>query len=260
MLVISTLVHQLISTFTYYKLEKIDILAIGIHPDDVELSASGTLLRHAAQGKSFGILDLSRGELGTRGTPEIREKEAIEAANLLGARFRETLDIPDGLFTYHPDHWLHIVRVIRQYQPDIVLCNALDDRHPDHGRAAKMTADACFYAGLEKIETCDAQGKPQPKWRPKAVYHYIQDKQLVPDFVVDITPWFEQKMQAILTFRSQFYDPTGEAPPNTPISGKDFLEFMQAKGRVFGRSILVPYAEGFLVSRTPGVNDLFDLQ
>lgn len=241
-------------------MNKVDILAIGIHPDDVELSASGTLLRHAAEGKTFGILDLSRGELGTRGTAEIRAEEAAEAARLLGARFRTTLDIPDGLFTYHPDHWLRIVAVIRQCQPEIVLCNALDDRHPDHGRAAKMTTDACFYAGLEKIETLDAQGNPQQKWRPNAVYHYIQDKQLTPDFVVDITPWFEQKMQAILAFRSQFFDPMSEVPPNTPISGKDFLAFMEAKGRVLGRSIQVSYAEGFQVSRIPGVKSLFDLQ
>jgi len=237
---------------------KVDILAIGIHPDDVELSASGTLLRHAAQGHTFGLLDLSRGELGTRGTPEIREQEAIASAQLLGATFRQTLDVPDGLFTYHPDHIVDIVRVIRACQPDIVLCNALDDRHPDHGRAAKMTADACFYSGLEKIETRDATGQLQPKWRPQAVYHYIQDRQLTPDFVVDITPWFEQKIQAILTFRSQFFDPEG-AEPNTPISGKDFLDFMEAKARVFGRSIQVQYAEGFQLSRVPGVRDLFDL-
>lgn len=237
---------------------KVDILAIGIHPDDVELSASGTLLRHAAQGRSFGLLDLSRGELGTRGTPEIRAAEAEASARLLGAAFRRTLNVPDGLFIYHPDHIVDIVRVIRECRPDIVLCNAPDDRHPDHGRAAKMTADACFYAGLEKIETLDEAGQPLPKWRPSAVYHYVQDKQLAPDFVVDITPWFEQKMQAILTFRSQFFDPEG-AVPNTPISGKDFLDFMEAKARVFGRSIQAQYAEGFCFSRTPGVRDLFDL-
>jgi len=237
---------------------KVDILAIGIHPDDVELSASGTLLRHAAQGRTFGLLDLSRGELGTRGTPEIRAREAAASAQLMGAAFRQTLDVPDGLFVYHPDHIIDIVRVIRECQPKIVLCNAPDDRHPDHGRASKMTADACFYAGLEKIDTRNAAGQLQTKWRPQAVYHYIQDKQLTPDFVVDITPWFPRKMEAILTFRSQFYDPEG-AEPNTPISGKDFLAFMEAKGRVFGRSIGVEYAEGFCVSRTPGVHDLFDL-
>lgn len=236
----------------------IDILAVGIHPDDVELSCSGTLLRHTAQGKTFGLLDLSRGELGTRGTPEIRRREALESARLLGAAFRETLDIPDGLFTHHPDNWLEIVRVLRQYRPEIVLCNAPDDRHPDHGRAAKMVADACFYAGLEKIETFDNEENKQEKWRPRAVYHYIQDVQLTPDFVVDITPWFARKMEAIRAFRSQFYDP-GDESPNTPISGKDFLDFMEAKARVFGRPIQVEFAEGFICARTPGVGDLFDL-
>lgn len=237
---------------------KIDILAIGIHPDDVELSAAGTLLKHAAAGRSFGILDLSRGELGTRGTAEIRAQEAHDAARLLGAAFRVIADVPDGLFTHTPEQWMKVVRYIRQFQPEIVLCNAPADRHPDHGRAAKMVADACFYAGLEKIETFDEEGRPQAKWRPKAVYHYIQDQQLTPDFVVDITPYFEQKMQAILAFKSQFYQPDGAAP-NTPISGKDFLDFMEAKMRVFGRPVQVTYAEGFICARTPGVNDLFDL-
>lgn len=237
---------------------KLDILAVGIHPDDVELSASGTLLRHAALGKTFGLLDLSRGELGTRGTPEIRAEEAATSARLLGAQVRETLDIPDGLFVDSPEHRLKIIRVLRKYQPDIVLCNALTDRHPDHGRAAKMVAEACFYAGLPRIETFDNEGNKQEKWRPKAVYHYIQDEQLTPDFVVDISPWFARKMEAILSFRSQFYDPNG-TEPNTPISGKDFLAFMEAKGRVFGRSIQAEYAEGFNVARTPGVGNLFDL-
>jgi N-acetylglucosamine malate deacetylase 1 len=237
---------------------KIDILAIGIHPDDVELCVAGTLLRHAAQGRTFGILDLSRGELGTRGTPEIRVQEAANAAKLLGAAFRETLDIPDGFFTHTPENWLKIVRVIRACRPDIVLINAPDDRHPDHGRAAKLEADACFYAGLEKIETFDNEGNKQEKWRPKAVYHYVQDKHLTPDFVVEITPYFRQKTEAILCFRSQFFDPTGEAP-NTPISGKDFLEYLEAKAKVFGRSIQAEYAEGFIFSRTPAIADLFDL-
>ena len=165
---------------------KIDILAIGIHPDDVELSSSGTLLRHAAQGKTFGILDLSQGELGTRGTAKIRAAEAAEAAKIWGTSFRKTFDIPDGLVESKPENWLKIVSVLRACRPEIVLCNAPDDRHPDHGRAARMTLDACFYAGLEKIETFDSEGVKQEKWRPKAVYHYIQDKQLDPDFVVEI--------------------------------------------------------------------------
>ncbi len=240
---------------------KTDILAIGIHPDDVELSASGTLLRQVALGYSFGLLDLSLGELGSRGTPELRREEAAAAARILGAAFREHLDLPDGFFEHSPENMLKIVRSIRAHRPEIVLCNAPDDRHPDHGRAAKLVADACFYSGLIKIDTLDDTGAPQAAWRPKAVYHYIQDKQLVPDFVVDITPWFEKKMQAILAFSSQFYDPNnpGEGP-QTPISGKEFLDFMEAKARVFGRPAQVKYAEGFICSRTPAVDDLFSLK
>lgn len=240
---------------------KTDILAIGIHPDDVELSASGTLLRHAALGHSFGLLDLSLGELGSRGTPELRRAEAEASARILGAAFREQLDLPDGFFAHSPENMLKIVRSIRAHRPEIVLCNAPDDRHPDHGRAAKLVADACFYSGLIRIDTSDDTGAPQSAWRPKAVYHYIQDKQLVPDFVVDITPWFEKKMQAILAFSSQFYDPNNpDEGPQTPISGKDFLDFMEAKARVFGRPAQVKYAEGFICSRTPAVDDLFSLK
>lgn len=238
---------------------KIDILAIGIHPDDVELSASGTLLRHADQGYSFGLLDLTRGELGTRGNADLRTSEAMESARLLGAAFREQLDLPDGLFVYSPENLLKIIRSIRASQPDIVLCNAPDDRHPDHGRSAKLVADACFYAGLPKIEMLTQTGSPLPAWRPRAVYHYVQDKQLQPDFVVDITPFFERKMEAILTFRSQFYDEENPDGPQTPISGKDFLDFMKAKAAVFGRPAHYQYAEGFICARTPGVKNLFDL-
>jgi bacillithiol biosynthesis deacetylase BshB1 len=237
---------------------KVDILAIGIHPDDVELSASGALLRHAAMGLRFGLLDLSAGELGTRGSAETRAVEAARAAAILGAAFRETLDIPDGYFIHEPEQWLKIVRVIRDCQPDIVLCNAPDDRHPDHGRAAKMTLDACFYAGLDKISTTDRDGYLQAKWRPRAVYHYIQDRQLTPDFVVDITPFWDKKMEAIRAFRSQFFDPDSQEP-KTPISGADFMAFMEAKARVFGRPIMAEYAEGFIAPRTPGVQNLMEL-
>ncbi|MDX2136436.1 MAG: bacillithiol biosynthesis deacetylase BshB1 [Saprospiraceae bacterium] len=237
---------------------KVDILAVGIHPDDVELSCSGTLLHHAAMGKTFGMLDLSRGELGTRGTAEVRVAEAEASAHILGAAFREQLRIPDGFFTLTPEHWLPIVQVLRRYRPHVVLCNAPDDRHPDHARAARLVLEACFYAGLEKIETVETDGQAQTKWRPHAVYHYIQDKQLTPDFIVDITPYINRKMESILAFRSQFWDPDS-AQPETPISGREFLEFMKAKNRVFGRPIQVEFAEGFLFSRTPGVNNLFDL-
>lgn len=238
---------------------KTDILAIGIHPDDVELSASGTLLRHAEQGYTFGLLDLSLGELGTRGTPELRTEEAREAAQILGAAFREQLDLPDGLFTWSPENLTKVIQAVRKYRPEIVLCNAVDDRHPDHARSAKLVTDACFYAGLPKIETFGEDGHKQTAHRPKAVYHYIQDKQLTPDFIVDITPWFERKMQAILAFRSQFYDESNPGGPQTPISGKEFLDFMEAKARVFGRPAQVKYAEGFICARTPAVGDLFHL-
>ena len=240
---------------------KVDILAIGVHPDDVELSASGTLLLHAAQGYRFGLLDLTKGELGSRGTPALRTREAQNAAAILGAAFREQLDLEDGFFDHSKENLLKIIRPIRQYQPEIVLCNALDDRHPDHGRAAKLVADACFYAGLAKIGTRDQSQQIQEKWRPKFVYHYVQDKQLTPDFIVDITPYFETKMKAIQAFSSQFYSPGGKKEgPSTPISGEDFLAFMEAKARVFGRPAQVQYAEGFQFSRTPAVTDLFNLK
>jgi N-acetylglucosamine malate deacetylase 1 len=241
---------------------KVDILAIGVHPDDVELSASGTLLRHLARGKTVGLLDLTRGELGTRGTAEIRDQEAQEAATKMGASFRWNLGMADGFFQHTPDNVRKIVQAIRACQPEIVLANALDDRHPDHGRAAKLEADACFYAGLAKIETFDDQGRVQERWRPKAVYHYIQDRNLRPDFTIDISTYMEQKMDLILTFRSQFFLPAaGEYAKelSTPISGKDFMDYMRSKNQAYGRDAGFAYAEAFNVSRTPGVNDLFDL-
>lgn len=239
-------------------LDKIDLLAIGVHPDDVELSAGGTLLLHASMGHTFGILDLSAGELGTRGTPEIRHAEGLEAARILGAKFRHTLDIPDGYFEHHPDQWIKIVRVLRASRPEIVLINAPTDRHPDHGRAAALTLDACFYAGLERIQTMDESGGRQAPFRPKSVYHYIQDKHLSPDFVIDISPFYARKMEAILAFRSQFYHPDAQGP-STPISSEEFMRFMDAKMRVFGRSAQVEYAEGFINTRVPGVKSLFDI-
>ncbi len=240
---------------------KVDILAIGVHPDDVELSCCGTLLRHISLGKMVGLLDLTRGELGSRGSADLRDIEATESATKMGATFRRNLRMADGFFQYTQENLLRIVEIIRWCQPEIVLANAPDDRHPDHGRAAKLTSDACFYAGLLKIET-SFEGQSQAHWRPKAVYHYIQDKNLTPDFVVDITPFMDKKMDLILTFSSQFYLPeTAEydTEPKTPISGKDFFEFVKSKNRVFGRPIGVEFAEGFIAARTPGVSDLFDL-
>lgn len=237
---------------------KVDILAIGIHPDDVELSCCGTLLKHISLGKTAGILDLTKGELGTRGNAELRTKEAMASAKILGVSFREQLDFKDGFFANDEPHQRKIIEQLRKHQPDIVLCNAVNDRHPDHGRAAKLVADACFYSGLAKIDT-SIDGKLQAAWRPKAVYHYIQDQFIHPDFVVDITAFIEKKHEAIMAFSSQFYNPASKEP-ETPISGKDFLENLNAKMSVWGRAIGVQYAEGFTVNRYPGVKNLFDLQ
>jgi bacillithiol biosynthesis deacetylase BshB1 len=236
---------------------KVDILAIGVHPDDVELSCSGTIAKHVAMGKKVGILDLTLGELGTRGTPEIRTKEANDSAKVLGVSFRTQLDLKDGFFQNDPKHQEAIIRQIRKYQPDIVLCNAVRDRHPDHGRAAQLTADACFYSGLARIPT-SLDGAEQKAWRPKAVYNYIQDQYIEPDFVIDVTAYMDIKMKSIMSFASQFYDPKSKEP-QTPISSKEFLEYINSKMSVWGRSIGVAYAEGYTVKRYPGVNSLFDL-
>lgn len=241
---------------------KVDILAIGAHPDDVELSCSGTLLRHLDLGKLVGLLDLTRGELGTRGTAEIRDKEAMDAAKLMGAKFRKNLRMADGFFEYSKENIVKIIKVIRDCQPEIVLANALDDRHPDHGRAAKLIADACYYSGLIKIPTYTDDGKLHDRWRPKALYHYIQDRNLEPDFVVDISPYIDKKMELIQAFRSQFYLPDAaeyEAELDSPISGVDFMKFLRAKARAYGRASGFEYAEGFNVDRTIGITNLFDL-
>lgn len=241
---------------------KVDILAIGVHPDDVELSCSGTLLGQIAKGKKVGLLDLTRGELGTRGTAEIRDQEATNAAKLMGAQFRKNLEMADGFFQYTPENLKKIIQVIRTHQPDIVLANAINDRHPDHGRAAKLTADACFYSGLVKIETRSDTGEIQERWRPQAVYHYIQDYNLEADFVVDISAFIEEKMALIKTFKSQFYVPEAREYSNelsSPISGASFLEFLRAKARAYGRPSSFEFAEGFNVARTIGVKDIFDL-
>lgn len=241
---------------------KTDILAIGVHPDDIELSCGGTLLKQMQLGYSVGLLDLTQGELGTRGNAQIRAAEAAEAARLLGVAFRKNLAMADGFFEHNKENIVAIARVIRQHQPQIVLANALSDRHPDHGRAAKLVADACFFAGLAKIETLDDQGNPQERWRPHAVYHYIQDHNLPADFVVDISEVIDKKIEIVLAFRSQFFAPQSTEftqELNTPISGKEFIDFLRAKARTYGRPAGMEYAEGFNVSRTPGITDLFDL-
>lgn len=237
---------------------KLDILAIGVHPDDVELSCSGTLFKHIALGKKCGILDLTAGELGTRGSAELRMKEAAKAAKILNIKVRENLKMADGFFKNDKEHQLAIIKIIRKYQPEIILCNAVSDRHPDHSRAAHLISEACFYSGLIKVET-KLKGVKQKNWRPKAVYHYIQDRQLKPDFVVDVTEFVDKKMEAIQAFKSQFFDPDSKEP-ESPISVKNFLDVVKAKMTVFGRDAGFEFAEGFTVERTIGVNDLFDLK
>jgi N-acetylglucosamine malate deacetylase 1 len=236
----------------------VDILAIGIHPDDVELSCAGTLLKHMAAGYTAGILDLTRGELGTRGSGELRLKEAAAAAKILGVQFRENLGMEDGFFKNDKVNLFLLVEKIRQHRPKIVLCNAVTDRHPDHGRASEMVSEACFYSGLAKIETAFGKELQQPH-RPQAVYHYIQDRQLKPDLVVDITPFVDKKIESIMAFSSQFFDPNSKEPA-TPISSPEFMEMVKAKMRVFGRDIQVEFAEGFNVERTIGVDDLLMLK
>lgn len=237
----------------------LDILAIGVHPDDVELSCTGTLLHYIGLNKKVGLLDLTRGELGTRGNARIRTEEAMEAAKLMGALIRVQLDMADGFFEHEKENIIPIIEVLRKYRPDIVILNALDDRHPDHGRAAKLSADACYLSGLQKIETFDPQsGQLQEKWRPRVVMHYIQDYYSKPDFVFDITPYFKKKMEIINAFKSQFYDPESKEP-DSPISGKDFLSFLEGRARQMGRPAGIELAEGFHIPRIYGVKDIFDL-
>jgi N-acetylglucosamine malate deacetylase 1 len=241
-------------------LKKVDILAIGVHPDDVELSCVGTLLKHIESGYSVGLCDLTMGELGTRGSGELRLVEAENSRQIMGADFRVNLGMADGFFQNNEDNLRKIICVLRSSQPEIVLANAIRDRHPDHGRAAKLVSDACFYAGLRKIETSDDEGKVQEVWRPKAIYHYIQDRNLKADFVVDISPYIDKKIECIKAFSSQFFMGEGkDTGPQTPISSKDFMDFVKSKNAAYGRDIQVSYAESFTVERTPGVNDLFDL-
>jgi bacillithiol biosynthesis deacetylase BshB1 len=237
---------------------KIDILAIGAHPDDVELSCSGTLMRHISFGKTVGMLDLTRGELGTRGNAEQRRKEAAEGARIIGARFRDNMEFKDGFFENNPEHQLRLIARFRKYCPDIILCNATNDRHPDHGRAAKLVSEAAFYSGLRKVVT-EEEGKEQAPWRPKAIYHYVQDRHMKPDLLIDISPWMNQKIESIKAYTSQFFNP-GSTEPETPISTSQFMEFLIARNRHHGRDIGVDFAEAFTVERCPGVNNLFDLR
>lgn len=236
---------------------KLDILAIGVHPDDIELSCSGTLVKHIAMGKTVGLLDLTQGELGTRGNAEIRKQEADAAFKLMQAACRDNLNLKDGAIENNYEHQQVLIAHLRHYRPDIVLCNAPEDRHPDHGRAAALVADACFYSGLPK-RTSQRQGFAQTAWRPKAVYHYVQDIFLKPDFVIDVTDFIEQKRALIQCYKSQFYNPNS-TEPETPISSPFFLQSIESKMALYGRAIGVAYAEGFITRRYPGVNTLSDL-
>ena len=236
---------------------KLDILAFGAHPDDVELGCAGTILKEISLGKTVGIIDLTRGELGTRGSAEIRDQEATAAAAILGVSARENLEMRDGFFVNDEKHQLEIIKMIRKYRPEIVLCNAIDDRHIDHEKGSKLVSDACFLSGLIKVET-ELDGEAQHPWRPKLVYHYIQWKNIVPDFVVDITGFTDKKTEAILAYSSQFYDANSKEP-ESPITSKNFLESLNYRSRDLGRLTGVDHAEGFTVERYLAVNSLGDL-
>lgn len=235
---------------------KLDILAFASHPDDVELSCSGTLALHGSMGLALGIIDLTEGELGTRGTVARRKEEAKNATKILNLEVRENLKMPDGFFKHSKKNMLAIIRSLRTYRPDIVLANAINDRHPDHGRAARLVADSCFYCGLAKIMIPDAPDlKP---WRPKAIYHYIQSYYIKPDFIVDISDYWEQKLKSIKAFKSQFYDPESREP-ETYISDPGFIKFLEGRASMWGQAIGVKYGEGFTVNREIGVKNIFDL-
>lgn len=236
---------------------KLDILAFGAHPDDVELGCAGTILKEISLEKKVGVVDLTRGELGTRGSAEIRDQEAEAAGKILGLSVRENLSFRDGFFVNNEKHQLEIIKMIRKYQPEIVLCNAIDDRHIDHEKGSKLVSDACFLSGLRKIET-SIDGIAQTAWRPKVVYHYIQWKNIEPDFVVDITGFTEKKIEAILAYRSQFYDANSNEP-ESPITSKNFLESLNYRAQDLGRLIGTEYGEGFTAERYLAVNSLGDL-
>lgn len=236
---------------------KLNILAFGAHPDDVELGCGATIAKEIALGKSVGIVDLTRGELGTRGTAPIRDNEAAAAAKILNVTVRENLGFRDGFFKNDEEHQLEIIKLIRKYQPEIVICNAIKDRHIDHSKGSKLVSDSCFLSGLLKIETI-IDGKLQKPWRPKVVYHYIQWATIQPDFVVDVTGFMDTKIAAIMAYESQFYNPN-TAEPETPITSKNFLESVKYRAQDLGRLINVDFAEGFTVERYLAVNSLSDL-
>jgi len=236
---------------------KLDILSIAAHPDDVELGCAGTIINQIKKGNKVGVADLTRGEMGTRGTPEIRDQEAAEAAKIMGLTVRGNLGFRDVFFKNDELHQLEVVKMLRQYKPEVVITNADEERHPDHARASSLVVQACFMAGLRKIETT-FEGEAQQEWRPKAIYHFIQSTYVSPDFVVDISDTFEDKMRAIKAYSSQFYNPNADEPV-TFISSSQFLQLMELRAVEFGKAIGVKYGEGFTVERFLGVRNLFDL-
>lgn len=236
---------------------KVDVLAIGAHPDDVELAAGGTIIKSVQQGKKVAIVDLTQGELGSRGTIETRYYEAKKAAEIMGVSYRENLKLKDGFFEIEEKSLLKLIQAIRKYQPDIVLANAPSDRHPDHGRGSDFISRACFLSGLLKIETQE-NGENQEKWRPRVVYHYIQDRYLTPDFIVDVSAYKEQKFEAVLAYETQFYQKDMKGP-KTPISGQEFLDSLEARLIQYGRDIGVKFGEGFIAERPIGISDISTL-
>ena len=237
---------------------KLDILVFAVHPDDAELGCSGTILKYIAQGKKVGIVDLTAGELGTRGSKETRKVEAADASAILGVHVRKNLGMRDVFFTNDETHQLQLIEIIRKYQPQIVLANAITDRHPDHGRAASLVTDSVFLAGLPKIKT-NENGLEQEAWRPNLLLHYIQDIYIKPDILIDITPFWEQKVAAVKAYKTQFFNPELQEPA-TYISSSDFLDGIEARAREFGKSIQCSYAEGFTANKILGVASLFDLK
>lgn len=233
---------------------KLDILAFGAHPDDVELGAGATIAKEVYLGKKVGIIDLTRGELGTRGSAVIRDQEAARAAEILGVGIRENLSFRDGFFMNDELHQLEIIKRIRKFRPEIVLCNAINDRHIDHGKGSSLVSDACFLSGLRKIET-QLEGELQEAWRPSIVYHYIQWQNLEPDFVVDVSGFIQQKVDSVLAYSSQFYDPSSKEP-ESPISSKNFLESITYRARDLGRLIGKDHGEGFTAERHLAVDHL----
>lgn len=237
---------------------KIDILAFGAHPDDVELSCSGTLILHQQNGLKTGIVDLTKGEMGTRGSEQIRTEEAARAKQILGVTLRENLGFADGFILNDKPSRTAVAQKIRQYQPDIILCNAVSDRHPDHGHASKLVSDSVFLAGLSKFEIKGPDGSNLSAWKTPCIYHYIQDRYIKPDFVLDVSSVWEERMKAVMAYSSQFYNPNS-SEPMTAISSKEFINFLSARAQEMGRQVNCPYAEGFTVERTVRVKLLTDL-